>query len=105
VSEQTRGKDACVIGYQNVSGTEQCGQVADRAIVELAGSAVEHEQARVAARNGILRNQLIRQMKIERSDFHALPRNNLHRISVIGHRISVGADGDLGSEVAARLRL
>src|SRR6185369_5516686 len=65
LTEQPRGKHAGVVHDDKVGRLEELRKLAHGRVPDRAAPALEHEQARTAARRGLLRDQLIREREIE----------------------------------------
>jgi hypothetical protein len=70
-TEETGGKNLCVVDDQKVTLSEEPGQVGDRGVFSRAAFFVEHEQARLTAfGRRILGNEPGRQVEIEVRNVH-----------------------------------
>jgi predicted PurR-regulated permease PerM len=65
MAEQPRRKHSGVVDDEQVARTQESGQLAHRGVLHAAGAAIEHEQPRRAARDGVLRDQFIGQIELE----------------------------------------
>ena len=69
---QTGGNHARIVQHQHVAGAEKSRQIPELPVFDAPVRAMQNQQARfIAARRGMLRDQLRRQVKIEISGSHA----------------------------------
>ena len=86
MTQKTGGEHARVVDDQTVAGTQEGRQIIEKAMLKLAGFAVETEKARVVAlRNRRLRNQLRRKIVIKIACFHMFFGSQLSPPLEIGH--------------------
>ena len=69
-AQQPRRKHARVVDHQQVAAPKKAREIANPRVRHRATAAIQHEQPRLAARRGGLRDQLVRKMKVEVGYFH-----------------------------------
>ena len=67
-AEQPRRKHARVVGDHQVAGRQQLRQIADRSFLPPSGGAIDDEQPRRPARDGMLRDLRLGQVEVEVRD-------------------------------------
>jgi hypothetical protein len=70
-AQKARRKDTAAVDHQQVARVQEVGQVAEPVMAEAAGGAIEDEEPRrIALRQGLLRDELGRQVVVEEADVH-----------------------------------
>ena len=87
MTDQPGWEYSCVVRYQYIARTKHAREIANRRVVELGSTPVEHQEPRLSTFRRFLSNKFSRQLKIEHLDFH---------VSDLGRRTS-----DLGPPTSA----